>query len=206
MDEFDRIVERWHLRQHPFYQAWSAGTLPVEALREYAAEWGPFVAAVPLGWKTLGIEEHAAEEEEHAKLWAEFAADLGTQVAPEPKLAGARALVGMAERLFGQRESAIGALLAFEAQQPETAAAKLTGLQQHYANLGTSGRYFVEHAEEYGEVVMLKEMAAGLGTEGRARATAACEAMGQTLWEALTAVEESAIGAGSRPPLERTPK
>ena len=191
MDEFDRIVERWHLKQHPFYQAWSAGTLPTEALRDYAAEWGSFVAAVPQGWKTLGVEEHAVEEEEHAALWEEFAGELGTQVAMTPRLEGTRAFVGMAERLFGQRETAIGALLAFEAQQPETASAKLTGLQQHYASLGTSGRYFIEHAGEYGEVAMLKGMASELSTEERTRATEACEAMGRALWEALTAVEDS---------------
>ena len=192
MDEFDRIVERWHLKRHPFYRAWSEGTLPAAALRHYAAEWGAFVAAVPQGWRTLGVEEHAAEEEVHASLWAEFASELGTAVAPAPGLDGARGLVATAERLFGQPESAIGALFAFEAQQPETASAKLTGLRSHYADLGTRGRYFAEHADDYGEAAMLKEKAAGLGAEGREQARSACEVMGRALWEALTAVEETA--------------
>ena len=40
---FDTILEKWDLLKHPFYQAWSAGTLPVEALKVYASEYGAFI-------------------------------------------------------------------------------------------------------------------------------------------------------------------
>ncbi|MER3558451.1 MAG: pyrroloquinoline quinone biosynthesis protein PqqC, partial [Armatimonadota bacterium] len=46
----NEIVAKWNLLNHPFYQAWSAGTLPVESLRAYAQEYGAFIRELPLGW------------------------------------------------------------------------------------------------------------------------------------------------------------
>ena len=51
--QLDTILEKWDLLKHPFYQAWSAGTLPVEALQVYAREYGNFIANLPRGWETL---------------------------------------------------------------------------------------------------------------------------------------------------------
>ena len=192
MSTLDRIVERWNLQQHPFYTAWSAGTLPASALRRYAAEWGAFIGAVPAGWRTLGEDEHAAEEVEHAALWGEFAADLGVAVHAEPEGEASRALVATAQRLFAEPATAIGALFAFEAQQPLTAAAKLRGLNDHYASLATSGRYFAVHADDYGEAAMLREMASALPPSQRERAESACAEMGEALWTGLSGVQETA--------------
>jgi pyrroloquinoline-quinone synthase len=199
MTDFDQIVERWNLKRHPFYTAWSAGTLPQSALRRYAAEWGPFIAAVPQGWRTLGVNDHAAEEVEHAGLWAEFAADIGaggtTGPASRPSTEASRALVATARRLFSDRATAIGALFAFEAQQPETAATKLAGLQTHYSSLGTDGRYFAVHADDYGEASMLRDMAAQLTPADQARASAACAELGEALWDGLSGVHAEACAA-----------
>ena len=46
-NELDAVVAKYDLLGHPFYQAWSAGTLPKEALASYAAEYGAFVQTVP---------------------------------------------------------------------------------------------------------------------------------------------------------------
>lgn len=191
MTQLDRIVERWHLQQHPFYTAWSAGTLPAKALQHYAAEWGAFIAAVPQGWRTLGIDDHADEEVRHAQLWGEFASELDAEVRTPPADEESRALVATAERLFEERASAIGALYAFEAQQPVTAEAKLQGLRTHYASLGTTAEYFAVHAEDYGEATMLDAMASELAPADRARAEAACAVMGEALWTALSGVQAS---------------
>jgi len=32
LDSLDSLIERYHLLKHPFYQAWTAGTLSKEAL------------------------------------------------------------------------------------------------------------------------------------------------------------------------------
>ncbi|PZC47252.1 MAG: Pyrroloquinoline quinone (PQQ) biosynthesis protein C [Chloroflexi bacterium] len=188
----ERIVERWHLQHHPFYTAWSAGTLPATALQHYAAEWGAFIGAVPDGWRTLGVHDHADEEVEHARLWGEFASELGVAVRSRPQGAQSQTLVTTAHRLFADPATAIGALFAFEAQQPHTAQAKLQGLNTHYASLGTTAEYFAVHAQDYGEATMLEEMAASLSPSQRSRAEAACEELGGALWTALSDVQASA--------------
>ena len=39
-EALDRDVLARNLLEHPFYRAWSAGTLPAEALAAYAREYG----------------------------------------------------------------------------------------------------------------------------------------------------------------------
>ena len=46
IQELDAIVRQFDLNQHPFYQDWRAGTLPVQRLAEYADEWAPFIAVL----------------------------------------------------------------------------------------------------------------------------------------------------------------
>ena len=53
----DESIARWNLLESRFYQAWSAGTLPVEALRTYAAEYGAFISLIPKGWESHGVAE-----------------------------------------------------------------------------------------------------------------------------------------------------
>ena len=195
MIDFDQIVERWNLKRHPFYTAWSAGTLPESALRRYAAEWGAFIAAVPEGWRTLGATDHASEEVQHAALWREFATEIGAKVAAEPASPASRALATTARRLFSERATAVGALFAFEAQQPETASKKLAGLRTHYASLGSQGRYFAVHADDYGESSILRGMAEDLTPAERARASAACAELGRALWDGLSGVHEVACAS-----------
>jgi pyrroloquinoline-quinone synthase len=43
-ETLDVAVAKRNLLEHPFYQAWSAGTLPVDALRTYAREYGASAA------------------------------------------------------------------------------------------------------------------------------------------------------------------
>ena len=76
----DSKIANHNLLNHPFYQAWSTGELPTEALRSYAREYGAFIATVPQGWEAVGDAETAAEEIEHIDLWADFATGLDTNV------------------------------------------------------------------------------------------------------------------------------
>ena len=186
-DRLDAVVERWSLLRHPFYQAWSAGTLPAEALATYAREYGAFVATLPLGWRTLGDEETAREEQEHAELWDGFARELGTAVG-EPALAGVADLVEEAHRCFGEPAAAVGALYAFEAQQPATASSKLEGLRRHYTLSPAAERYFELHAANAHEARALCERAQALPAPDQDRAVAACERVGAALWGALSAI------------------
>lgn len=183
-DRLDTVVERWNLLEHPFYRAWLAGQLPLESLKSYANEYGSLVAALPVGWGAVGEEAIVREEWEHVKLWDAFAASLDTAVG-EPMNPQTIELVNACDRLFAEPETALGALYAFEAQQPETAASKLQGLRLHYQLSAASETYFDAHIGEKREMEQLVERLNALSEEGQERALAACESMCLHLWNAL---------------------
>ena len=83
-------LARWNLLESAFYQAWSAGTLPQEALAVYAREYGAFISTIADGWAAHGDETIAEEERTHVELWREFAKALGTDIgaAEIPAVAG----------------------------------------------------------------------------------------------------------------------
>jgi pyrroloquinoline-quinone synthase len=149
----EQSLKTWDLLTHPFYQAWSAGTLPVAALQTYAGDYGAFIATLPMGWETLGDKASADIEREHAALWDQFADAMGTKVSAPVAAAD---LVARAKLAFSTPAEAAGALYAFEAQQPKTATSKLEGLETHYSALGEGVKpYFEAHAEETPECDML---------------------------------------------------
>jgi pyrroloquinoline-quinone synthase len=183
----DAAVARRSLLQHPFYLAWSAGTLPVAALRDYAREYGAFIGTVAPGWETVGEAHIASVERGHAQVWENtFAAGLETVVdtARTPAVA---TLVDTARELFADQPAALGALYAFESQQPFTAQSKLNGLQAHYAQLPSCcGEYFRLHEDDFEEPALLAEKMNALTGAAQERAVAACERMSQSLHDALT--------------------
>jgi pyrroloquinoline-quinone synthase len=188
-EALDREVEARNLLEHPFYRAWSAGTLPTEALQAYAREYGAFIAALPAGWQALDDEETAEEEREHARLWDAFARALGTSVG-EARLPQVRALMAEATEQFARPDTAAGALYAFERQQPATAQSKLDGLRAFYAVGPEAERYFDEHTRNQHEAEKLAARIEAFDEAGRARALAACQGMSRALWDALTGLHD----------------
>jgi pyrroloquinoline-quinone synthase len=180
------IVARYDLNEHPFYQEWRAGTLPVEKLTAYAREYGAFVGTIGLGWEAVGRDVYVQEEAGHVRLWADFATKLDAKVGgSRPQTA---ALVSVAENLFAQRPEAVGALFAFEAQQPSTAASKLAGLEEHYDLSGAACEYFRVHARQHSEYDELVEMAEAMTPDDFARAKSACALMAAAMWSGLDGV------------------
>ncbi len=192
-EQLDAIVERWNLLNHPFYQAWSAGTLPVESLRDYACEYGAFICELPAGWRVQNDVDTAHEEEEHIELWAQFATALGTTIGEAGRPA-VRQLVMTARELFAEPATALGALYAFEAQQPATARSKLDGLIRHYDLPDGVRPYFEVHAANHHEAEKILERLNRLSPEAQARALTACEQMARALWNALTDLTPPAAG------------
>ncbi len=184
----DGIVARRSLLQHPFYVAWSNGTLPVPALRDYARDYGAFIRTVAQGWETAGETHIAGIEEGHADVWNHtFAASLETSVADEPRTPEVVALVDTARGLFADRASVLGALYAFESQQPYTAQSKLTGLREHYQQLPEPcGEYFRLHTDDFDEPALLAARMEALPATEQARAVSACEQMSGALYDALS--------------------
>ena len=188
-DRCDAHVVRHSLLQHPFYLAWSDGTLPIPALKEYAHDYGAFIRTVGQGWETVGEAHIAGVEEGHAQVWeTTFATALETTV-DAPRTAGAAALVDAARELFADHVTALGALYAFESQQPYTAQSKLAGLREHYQQLpDCCGEYFRLHEDDFDEPALLAAQMNALSATGQERAVAACERLSRSLHDALTGI------------------
>ena len=187
--QLDTILEKWSLLKHPFYQAWSAGTLPLDALKVYAREYGAFIGMLAEGWKALNDPETALEEKEHAELWDEFAAALGTKIGA-PEISQTKMLLNNSRELFASPASALGALYAFEAQQPGTAKSKLDGLRTHYNLPKAVEPYFEVHSSNWHESEKILTAIGKLSTGEQAEAQAACERMAESLWNALTGIHD----------------
>lgn len=184
--ELDAIIEQFNLNKHPFYQDWRMGTLPVEKLRAYGGEYAAFVNTIDEGWDTVGEHGYAEEEREHERLWAQFQLSIGSYMAAKnPQTA---TLVSAAQNAFSVAPDAIGALYAFEAQQPYTSQSKLDGLNEHYKVDEKGKEYFVVHANDLAEAENLRGKVANLSDAEFARAKTACAVVCAAMWGALDGV------------------
>ena len=207
--ELDALVARWHLLQHPFYQAWTAGTLERRNLQLYAAQYYQHVRAFPEHLRALAarcedglrsvVEDNLAEEESpgrtHPQLWRDFAAGVGVSDAEldsAAPLPGTKALLDTFGRLCreGTLAEAVAALYAYEAQVPEIATQKINGLRRYYGVNDARGlAYFAVHEE-----ADVRHRAAWRGwlaeqpPEERDRAAQAAEQALQALWGTLDGV------------------
>ena len=163
----DALIQKHHLLQHPFYQAWTQGTLDRASLQLYAAQYYKHVEAFPqhlrrLATRTEGelrslIEENLAEEENprlpHPQLWRDFAASLdveGATLDSTQSLPGTQALVDTFQQISeqGTPTEAVAAFYAYESQVPEIATRKIDGLRRFYdITEPRSLAYFAVHEE-----------------------------------------------------------
>ena len=152
LDRIDRMIDERHLLNHPFYTKWANGTLPVEALQEYARQYYAFESSFPrylsaLHSRTeradirqqmldnLWDEEHGAEN--HAELWLRFAEGIGVSrvdVRNAERNEATQELVGLYSSLTTQApvEAGVAALYAYERQVPQVATSKIDGLKKHF--------------------------------------------------------------------------
>lgn len=187
---FSPVFEQYNLLQHPFYLAWNEGKLTKEQLAIYASEYSSFIQLISQGWLAAGEVAIAKEEEEHYTLWKKFAESL------ETKNMGATIeevdnLVSSATNSFTTYAGALGALYAFEAQQPGTASSKLEGLRKHYSQWRADETYFAIHQSDFQEPALLEEKINSLSKEDKVIAGLACEETCSLLWKALTGIMEN---------------
>jgi pyrroloquinoline quinone (PQQ) biosynthesis protein C len=187
--ELNSIVSRYDLNNHPFYQEWVAGTLPVAKLQSYAADYGHFIGTIADGWETMGHHSLAQEERYHEDLWQDFRTSIGAGV--EVGHAQTGLLVDAAKKDFAVPGACVGALYAFEAQQPRTAASKLAGLEAHYTVDEAGKKYFQVHADDISEVEILDKAVAGLTGEEFDAAKLSCETICKAMWVALDGIYEA---------------
>ena len=148
----DEIVRERSLLTHPFYQAWSEGTLPRESLNEYAAQYFHFEAAYPTFLSAIhhrtadpSVRQHLLDnlwdeehgEENHVELWLRFCDGLGLD---RGNVLGGKPVAATADLVSTYREltsdappsAGAAALYAYESQVPAVASAKLEGLSRFY--------------------------------------------------------------------------
>ena len=148
----DAISAEMSLLKHPFYQQWSAGTLPAERLRNYAIQYYDHVAAFPrylsalhsrcddLETRQVLLENLIDEErgaENHPALWLKFAEAIGVtraEVLAAKRLPAANALIETFDHLSRELPLTAGlsALYVYESQVAEVATTKIEGLQRFY--------------------------------------------------------------------------
>ncbi|MEW5884288.1 MAG: iron-containing redox enzyme family protein [Armatimonadota bacterium] len=199
-EQIRSIVDRFDLNRHPFYTAWREGTLPMEMLSRYAVEYGELVGTIPAAWEALGSREYAAEERYHHSLWEKFAAEVHSGTEEPWTGAGETPLSVTARCLFGDaRPEALGALYAFEVQQPVTSRVKLDGLKDHY-RLGVEAQeYFEEHADKWHEVEDLDRELNSLTDAEFERAKTAAAVMAGAMWLGLDRIWYSGADLPSAP-------
>ena len=160
----EAIGER-SLLDHPFYRAWSAGTLERERLQEYARQYFHFERMFPrflsaihartespaarrLLLGNLWDEEYG--ERNHAALWLEFAEAVGVPAGEVEASEGrpqTRALVEHYAEVAAKAPvaEALAALFAYESQVPAIAWEKIKGLTEHYGLLPQQFEFFSTH-------------------------------------------------------------
>lgn len=186
----DVSITCWNLLNHPFYRAWSDGTLPVEKLKRYAAEYGNYIATIANSWRTAGEAEIATEEETHLDMWKKFAKSIGTEVR-RPSLRETKTLVALSSECGSDRARVLGSLYAFEAQQPHTAASKQQGLEKFYPQLCADDSYFRVHMNEHHEPEILLRRMETISPADQRKTVGACEKTARALWDTLTAIDRA---------------
>jgi pyrroloquinoline-quinone synthase len=152
LNRIDEMIDEHHLLKHPFYTKWSQGTLPKEALQEYARQYYAFESSFPrfisaIHTRTesasarqqlldnLWDEEHG--EVNHAELWLRFAEGIGVDrddVKSAERNPATQALVDLYADMSKNAPvpAAVAALYAYERQVPQTSESKIEGLAKHY--------------------------------------------------------------------------
>jgi len=152
ISEIDDMIKEKHLLNHSFYKAWSAGELPKETVREYAAQYFQHVSLFPrylssihsncddIKTRQLLLENLNEEEqgnENHPELWMRFAEGMGNNrknVNDTIPIKETKELVKTFNKLSKSEKYHIGlaALYCYESMQPEISETKKDGLQKFY--------------------------------------------------------------------------
>lgn len=216
LEMLDALIERHHLLKHPFYRAWTEGSLPMESLQVYAEQYYQHVRAFPDNLKQLSaradgklaelvaenISEELNPEAPHPVLWRQFAYSLGVSDAaldrarPYP---GVAALLDTYEEISSQGSAAqtVACFYAYEAQVPEIATQKISGLRRFYGITEPRAlAYFTVH--EKADVRHRAAWRSWLENDKEAdsfRVLCAAERSLKALWGALDAVYPLACAA-----------
>lgn len=219
VEMLDDLIEQHHLLKHPFYKAWSEGTLPKETLQLYAAQYYQHVLSFPENLRQLAgraaghlgslVQENLDEELDpaapHPVLWRQFAEAVGvdqTALNEAHPLPGIAVLLDAYDEIASQGTfaQAVAAFYVYEAQVPETAKQKKAGLQQFYHVTDERAlAYFEVHQEaDVRHRSAWRGWLAEQNDEESFGVLCAAERSLKALWGALDAIYPQACAAAAR--------
>ena len=217
--ELDSRIRPYDLLCHPFYQAWSAGTLTRDDLRVYAEQYYAHVEAFPTYLAEFGIrledgelrravlanlwdekggkDAHGEPTASHADLWLDFVQGMGGMRSRRvyPQIGEMKDLMSSFHRVAseGTPAEALAAFYAYESQVPRVAEAKEAGLRDLYHTDEKTRKYFEVHktTDVFHSNVWKQQLAKCVDGDPAAaeRALDAAEAAAQALWHALDGIE-----------------
>lgn len=152
---------KYKLLDHPFYQAWTMGEVTPEQLSAYHKSYNEFITEMPKYWSKIaeafGQKEDAQyiidEEAAHIDLWAKWQNKL-PEVNSFPRM---ETVMNAFENMTPSE--LLGAVHAFEIQQPEVAKTKKEGLIKWYGFNENETTYFDEHMEEEDHIAFGSKLA-----------------------------------------------
>jgi pyrroloquinoline quinone (PQQ) biosynthesis protein C len=149
------------LLDHPFYKLWTKGELTKEQISKYSYSYYELVKLIPVIWeksvKGLNAESNDSErvileESTHILMWNQFKSQLDCDAYPD--------MEDVKKELTEMNPSELlGAIHAFEIQQPDVARTKKEGLLNHYGFSKTDIVYFDEHMDEEKHIEFGKSLA-----------------------------------------------
>jgi pyrroloquinoline-quinone synthase len=219
LDRIDAMIDERHLLKHPFYTKWSEGTLPKEALQEYARQYYAFEAAFPRYLSAIHTRTESADarqqlldnlwdeehgDSNHAELWLRFAEGIGVDradVRSAERNEATQALVDVYSDLSKNATvpAAVAALYAYDRQVPDTSTSKMDGLAKHYGvdDKRTTSFFAVHGVLDIEHSGAEREMLGALISDDPSTDTAAIEdATARALdawWNFLSAVDMPAM-------------
>lgn len=219
LEQLEARIVKYDLLCHPFYQAWSAGELTRDELREYAQHYYHHVEAFPsyLAAFALRLEDGelrqavlanmcdekgvegrpGRESVPHSELWLDFVEGMGSSRNLEwhVPVSAIRQLVRHFHRVAGEgtAEEALAAFYAYESQVPRIAKEKERGLRDRYGADHKTCGYFTLHAEAdvYHSRVWRNQLTKRIEANPKVAPAAlnAAENAAKMLWKALDGIE-----------------
>jgi pyrroloquinoline-quinone synthase len=220
-DRVDAVIATRRMLDHPFYQAWTAGTLSRDVLRDYAKQYFHHVEAFPRAVSLTHancpyragrrmLAENLAEEEgletgktDHPELWMQFARGLGAtdaEVADVTLNPETQALIDAFQReARASYARGLAALYAYETQIPGVATAKIDGCKKFYGmDDADELRFFSVHEKaDVEHAAVCRQLLDQLSPEEAAEAEAGAAALSDALLGFLDGVQREAGVMGS---------
>jgi len=153
-DKIKEVTEKWDMLKHPFYTAWTDGTLPKEKIQEYCKQYWGHVSAFPrfvsathsncdnienrkLLLENINDEEGmGADFTDHPELWLRFSEGMGVDREAVKNVELNDGSKNLVDTFFNYAKSSyeegLASLYSYEKQIPKVSHVKIEALKDHY--------------------------------------------------------------------------